>query len=119
MDNFTKWPEAYAIPNQETSTVAEVLITNYFCHFGVPRDQGRNFESHLMQEILQLLGVSKTRTTPLHPQSDGMVECCIKTVEEHRRDWDVRLPIFLLPYRASTDDTTDLTPASLLFGREF
>jgi hypothetical protein len=34
---------------------------------------------------MQHLGVSKTRTTPLHPQSDGMVERYIKTVEEHLR----------------------------------
>jgi hypothetical protein len=44
---FTKWPEAYAIPNQEAATVAEALVTNFFCRFGVPRelhsDQGRNF----------------------------------------------------------------------------
>jgi hypothetical protein len=70
MDYFTKWQEAYAIPNQEASTMAEALVTN-FCCFGIPRelhsDQGRNFESHLQQEILQRLGVSKTRTTPLHP----------------------------------------------------
>jgi hypothetical protein len=53
MDYFTKWPEAYAIPNQEAATVAEGLVTNFFCHFGGPRelhsDQGRNFESRLMQ----------------------------------------------------------------------
>jgi transposase InsO family protein len=89
MDYFTKWPEVYAIPNQEASTVAEALVTNFFCRFGIPRelhsDQVRNFESHLLQEILQRLGVSKTRTTPLHPQSDGMVERYIKTIEEHLR----------------------------------
>lgn len=28
MDSFTKWPETYAIPNQETSAVMEVLVTN-------------------------------------------------------------------------------------------
>jgi hypothetical protein len=47
MDYFTKWPEAYAIPNQEASTVAEALVTNFFCRFGIPRelhsDHGRNF----------------------------------------------------------------------------
>ncbi|GFT65331.1 retrovirus-related Pol polyprotein from transposon 412 [Trichonephila clavipes] len=26
MDYFTKWPEAYSIPDQEASTVAEVLV---------------------------------------------------------------------------------------------
>jgi hypothetical protein len=46
--------------------------------------------------------MSKTRTMPLHPQSDGMVEHYIKTIEEHlrkvvashQRDWDERLPPF-------------------------
>ena len=130
MDYFTKWPEVYAIPNQEASTIAEVLVANFFCRFGIPRelhsDQGRNFESHLLKEVLQRLGVSKTRTTPLHPQSDGMVERYVKTIEEHlrkvvsshQRDWDERLPLFLLAYRASTHDTTGLTPAGLVFGRE-
>jgi hypothetical protein len=86
MDYFTKWPEVYAIPNQESSTVGEALFSN-FSHFAVllelHGDQGRNFESRLIQEVLQLLGVSKTRTMPLHTQSDGMVERYIKTVEEH------------------------------------
>jgi hypothetical protein len=35
MDYFTKWPEAYAIPNQGALTVAEVLV-NFFCRFGIP-----------------------------------------------------------------------------------
>jgi transposase InsO family protein len=89
MDYFTKWPEVYAIPNQEASTVAEALFTNFFCLCGIPRElhsnQGRNFESHLLQEVLQRLGVSKTRTTPVHPQSDGMVERYVKTIKEHPR----------------------------------
>jgi hypothetical protein len=38
MDYFTKWPEAYALPNQEASTVAEALVTNFFCRFGIPRE---------------------------------------------------------------------------------
>jgi hypothetical protein len=130
MDYFTKWPEVYAIPNEEASTVTEALVTNFFCHFGIPRelhsDQGRNFESHLLQEVLQRLGVSKTCTTPLHPQSDCMVEHYIKMIEEHlrkviashQRDWDEGLPLFLLAYRTSTHDATGLTPASLVFGPE-
>jgi transposase len=67
-----------------------------------------NFESHLLQEVLQRLGVSKTRTTPLHPQSNSMVERYVKTIEEHlrkvvasnQRDWDEKLPLFLLAYWA-------------------
>jgi transposase InsO family protein len=106
MDYFTMWPEVYPNPNQEASTVGEALVTNFFCRFGVPRelhsDQGHNFESHLLHEVLQRLEVSKTRTMPLHPHLDGMVESYIKTIEEHlrkvvtfhQRDWDERLHLF-------------------------
>jgi endonuclease III len=45
--------------------------------------QGRNFKSCLIQEVLQCLGMSKTCTTPLHLQSDCMLEHHIKKVEEH------------------------------------
>jgi len=113
MDYFTKWPDVYAIPNQEASTEADVLVSNFFCCFGVPMelhsDQGRNFESLLLREVLEWLGVRKTRTTPLHPQWDGMLERYVKTIEEqlrkvvysHQRDWDERIPLFLMDYRAS------------------
>jgi hypothetical protein len=55
-----------------------------------------------------------------------MVEHYNKTIEEHlgkvvashQRNWDERLHLFLLAYRASTHDTMGLTPASLVFGRE-
>jgi transposase InsO family protein len=125
MDYFTKWPEVYAVPNQEATTIGEALVTD-FCRFGIPRefhsDQGRNFESHLLQEVLQRLGVSKTRTTLLHPQSDGMEERYINTIEEHllkvvasqQRYGDESLPLFLLAYRASTHETTGLAPAILV-----
>jgi hypothetical protein len=55
-----------------------------------------------------------------------VVERKVKTVEEHlrkvvsthQRDWDERLPIFLLAYRGSTHDTTGMTPDNMVFGRE-
>ena len=77
MDEFTKGPDVYAISNQEAWTVADGLVTYFFCRFGVPMevhsDQGRNIKSRRMQEVLEWLGVMKTRTIPLHSQSDGKV----------------------------------------------
>jgi len=87
MDCFMKRPVVYVIPYQEALTAADALVIKCFCRFGVPMelhsDHGRNFESRLMQDILERLGVSKTRTTPLHPQSDGMVERNDKTIEKN------------------------------------
>ena len=87
MDYFSKWPEVYPIPNQEAKTIANVIVDNWISRFGVPMelhtDQGRNFESVVFQEVCQILGINKTRTTPLHPQSDGMVERFNGTLEEY------------------------------------
>lgn len=44
-------------------------------------DQGRNFE--LLQGLCYLLSIRKTRTTPLHPQSVGMIEKFNKVIEQH------------------------------------
>ena len=77
-DYFTRWMEAYPIPNQEAATVAEVLVDQWFCCFSVPKqlhsDKGRQFESELMGEVCKILEIQKTRTTPYHPQCDGLVE---------------------------------------------
>ena len=80
----------------------------------------------MFKELCRLLGIRKTRTTPLHPQSDGMVERFNSTLEQHlskvvdknQTDWDQRIPLFLMAYRSSVHDTTGMTPAKLVFGRE-
>ncbi|CAK1587170.1 unnamed protein product [Parnassius mnemosyne] len=116
MDYFTKWPEVFAIPNQEASTVADKLVHEVFCRFGVPleihSDQGRNFESQIFQETCRVMGTQKTRTTSYHPQSDGMVErfnqtlerYLAKVVEKRQRDWDRHIQPFLLSYRSAVHE---------------
>jgi transposase InsO family protein len=130
MDYFSKWPEAYALPAQDAKSVAEVLVNQFVSRFGVPlelhSDQGTNFESATFKEMCRILGIKKTRTTPLHPQSDGMVERYNRTlkgqiamfVEDHQRDWDVRLPLLLMAYRTAVHSSTKHTPACLMMGRE-
>ena len=129
-DYFTKWTEAYPMPNMEASTVASLFVHNFVCRFGAPdflhTDQGRNFESTLMSEICKLLGVIKTRTTPYHPQSDGLVERFNHTLlnmlsivaKDQEQDWDLHLPLVMMAYRTSVQESTGATPFSLMFGRE-
>ncbi|KAJ8015797.1 hypothetical protein DPEC_G00029870 [Dallia pectoralis] len=130
MDYFTKWPESYAIPDQEAETVAEALIGGIVSRFGVPQsihtDQGRNFESRVFSELCRRLGVEKTRTTPLHPQSDGLVERFHRTLAQqlaivtskHQKDWDTHLPFILMAYRSAVQASTACSPALLMLGRE-
>ena len=97
-DYFTKWTEAFPLPNQEAKTVAEKLVNEVISRFGarerIHTDQGRNFEAQLFKEMCNLFSIEKTRTTPYHPQSDGMVERMNRTIQdmlakyvaEHQRD---------------------------------
>lgn len=76
MDYFTKWPEAYSLLNQEAETIVDALVEGMFSRLPefIHTDQGRNFESRVFAAMCEKLGYHKTRTTPLHPQSDGLVE---------------------------------------------
>ena len=62
----------------EAITVAKCLVNGFICRFGVPEqlhsDQGRNFESKVIKNVCDLLQIRKTRMSPYHPQSDGLVE---------------------------------------------
>ena len=110
--------------------MAGVLVANFFTRFGVPcelhSDQGREFESAVFSECCRLLGIKKTRTTPLRPQSDGMVERFNRTLMQEvakycasdQRDWDVHLPFLLMAYRSAEHEATAHTPARLMLGRE-
>ena len=84
-DYFTKWTESFAMPNMEARTVAQIIVENVVSRFGIPyfvhSDQGRQFESNIFKEMCTLLGIEKTRTTPYHPKSDGMVERFNRTLE--------------------------------------
>ncbi|GFU87651.1 hypothetical protein TNCV_2935731 [Trichonephila clavipes] len=130
MDYFTKWPEAYPIPDQEASAVVEVLVQHWISRFGVPlqlhSDQGRNFDSAVCKRLCEILTIDKTRTTALHPQSDGMVERFNRTilnslsllVSSNQQDWDKKLPFILLAYRSAVHETTGYSPSQLLFRRD-
>jgi len=110
--------------------VAQLLVNEVICRFGVPlqiqTDQGRNFESVLFKEVCKLLDIEKTRTTPLHPQSDGMVERLNRTLEtmlskfvqENQRNWDQLLPLLAMAYRSAIHESTGRTPSELMFGRD-
>lgn len=129
-DYFTRWAEAYPIPNQEATTVADVLVKEFISRYGIPRqihsDQGRQFESNLFQELCQKLGMKKTRTTPYHPQGDGLVERLNRTIEDmlskviskNQKDWEEYLPLVMYAYRSSVQESTGESPAMMMLGRE-
>ncbi|MCG7877685.1 MAG: RNase H-like domain-containing protein [Candidatus Thiodiazotropha endolucinida] len=129
-DCFTKWTEAYAIPNQESSTLVEVIVNEFICRFGTPlqilTDQGTNFQSKLFSEVCNFLKIDKINTSSMRPQANGTVERFNRTLqtmltsfcENDQKAWDRHLPQLMMAYRASQHSTTHLTPNLLMLGRE-
>ncbi|XP_041668161.1 uncharacterized protein LOC121525978 [Cheilinus undulatus] len=128
-DYFTKWVEAFPLPNDQAVTVADVLASEWVCRFGAPQtvhsDQVLNFESEVFQKMCMLFGIEKTHTTPFRLQSDGQVKrfnatlqkILATTAERCHWDWDLMIPYAVMAYRATRHSATGFTPNFMMFGR--
>ena len=129
-DHFTRYAQAFPTRNQKAITVAKVLVDKFFIHYGLPArihsDQGRDFESQLIKEMLKILGVRKSRTTPYHPQGDPQPERFNRTLlsmlgtlsQGKRRQWSLHVGHLVHAYNSTKCDATGFSPYYLMFGRE-
>lgn len=109
-DYATKYPDVFPLKSIKAKSVSFCLV-QFFSRMGFPReiltDRGTNFMSTLLKRVYQLLGIRSLRTTPYHPQTDGLTERFNKTLKQMLRkfvdssgaDWDLWLPYLLFAYR--------------------
>jgi len=77
-----------------------------------------------MGEVCKLLHINKTRTTPYHPQCDGLVEQFNRTLlnmlatcaSDHPFDWENYIRKMCMAYNSSVQSSTGYTPFYLMFG---
>lgn len=128
-DHFSRYAQAYPTRDQKAGTVARVLWKNLFCRFGFPArlhaDQGCNFESAIVKELCKCTGITKTHTTPYHPQGNGTTERfnrtlmnMLGTLEPHLKPrWHEYVDAMTHAYNCSRHDSTGYSPYYLMFGR--
>lgn len=117
VDHFTKYVEIFAIKTLEATEVADKLV-EYICRHSVPdaiqSDQGTNFQAEIIEELCLLLDIHKVRTTPFHPEGDGISERFIRTLKtmmahytnREKSDWDAELGLLQFAYNTATHSTT-------------
>ena len=85
IDHFSKYLRLIPMKQTRSIDVARALIVHWISIFGIPRsihsDRGTNFNSSIMEEVYRYFGILKTKTTPYHPEGDGVVERAIRTVK--------------------------------------
>ena len=123
-----RYPEAIPLRSIDAASVAEELV-KVMARVGVPEeiltDQGSNFTSQLLAEVYRLLKIRPIRTTPYHPQTDGLVECFNQTlkamlrraVSAEGRDWDKLIPYLWFVYQEVPQTSTGFASFELLYGR--
>ena len=128
-DYYTKWVEAFAIPDETALMIAKKLIKGILSRHGAPKriisDRGTQFTSDLFREVTDLLGMKQSMTSGYYPQADGQAERTIGTLVNmlaklsgsNQNDWDLQLPYALWAYRTSVHATTKETPFFLVYGR--
>lgn len=125
VDRFTRWPEAWPVDNMSAYTVATTLTTNWITRFGVPdiitTDQGRQFEAELFRALTVSFGIQHMRTSPYHPQSNGIVERFHRTLKtaltaQETPHWTLKLPIVLLALRSTIKPIDSLSPSEMVYG---
>ena len=130
IDQFSRWVEMVPLTVQDAESVARTFFETYVVRFGVPfvlhTDQGRNFDSALVKSFCKLLEITKTRTTPYRPSSNGQVEryntivlnflrCFLRG---RQKEWDRYLPVLGMNIRAMVNRSTGFTPNMLQLGHE-
>ena len=127
-DQFTRYTQAYVTNNHTACTMAHVLYNEFFSVFGFPRrlmsDQAAEITGQVISELCDLLGITKIRTLPYHPQTNGAIKRVHQTLRrkiakmdpDKRAKWPLHLGPILIAYNTTRSLITGYSPYLLMFG---
>ena len=129
-DHFTRFTQVYATRNKGSKAAADKIYNNFIMQYGFPTrihsDRGGEFTSTLFQELHKLTNIKSSKTTPYHPQGNGLCERFNRTMinmlkslsQEAKKDWKMYLPKLSFAYNSTIHKSTGYSPFKLLMGKE-
>ena len=129
MDVFSRFLFAYPTSNQDTKTIAKVLINIMTKHTYLPTtltsDKGTAFRSHVIKEAAGVLGITLKHATTKHAQTIGLLERFHGSIKqalkietgERRSLWPQYVSIAVLNYNTSYHTSVGCEPSRVLHGR--
>ena len=130
IDHLTGWPEAFPIPDKTADTIVATLINHYLpvhmCLRYILSDNGTEFKNHLMDQVLQQLGIDRIFLAPYHPQSNSKLEVFHKNLkptlkklcENDPANWDKYINQVLASYRITPNLAMAESPFLLVYSRD-
>ncbi|KAH9590702.1 hypothetical protein MS3_00003283 [Schistosoma haematobium] len=125
-EHAARWVDAVPIADQRARTVTKVVIRHIVACYRILKmiltDQGPCFESDEFKARLKQFSIKRIRSTPYHPQTNGLTERNNRTLKEWLAskggNWEKELPLILLAHRFSIQGTTKKSPFLLMYGRQ-
>ena len=128
VDCFSRFAEAYPVPNENAETIAQKFLRDFICRYGAPvemiTDQGQAFVGKLMTTVCMWLRIRKIHTAAYRPQGNAVNERMHRTLYNFLRamvsstgtDWEHKLPYAMFAYRTTYHKSLGMSPFQALFG---
>ena len=129
-DNFTRYAQAFPSKTKTALATAKLLWNNLILFYGFPSkiitDQGKIFESELIENLYQFGWSKEAEDYPLSPptnvqceQFNGTLLNMLGTLTpKQKKDWKSHVPALVHAYNYTRNAATQFSPYYLLFGRE-
>ena len=127
IDKFSRYLEFTVMQNSRAPTIARALV-KYFMQNGVPNlllsDLGQELQGKIVSNILDVLKITRLKTTPFSPQTNGASERSFRTIRQllqkfvskHPNNYHEILPLLTYAINTAENSTTKISPFFLQRG---
>ena len=127
LDKTSRFPHAIPLSSLTVKNCCEAMLS-FWQFTGIPSrvstDRATNFCGELTREFMKRIGCTPIFCTPRHPEANsvertiGTLKSMIsKVAQKYPRSWPRYLSLILWAMRESVNETTGVSPYTLVYGR--